>query len=130
MQTEATPLTHLGTAAAHLRGLVTSEWRLARIELARNLRAARTGIILAAVGLGGVLCAMFALTGAIFLGLTALGLAGWLAALATAGVIGVLAGLCLWIGVTRLSPKAIAPTETAAHAAKTLRIVTENTHVS
>ncbi|WP_299374054.1 phage holin family protein [uncultured Tateyamaria sp.] len=130
MQNNATPLTHLGTAAAHLRGLVTSEWRLARIELAKNLRAARTGIILAAVGLGGALCAMFALTGAVFLGLSALGLAGWLAALATAGVLGVIAGLCLWIGVTRLSPKAIAPTQTAAHAAKTLRIVTENTHVS
>ncbi|WP_299629270.1 phage holin family protein [uncultured Tateyamaria sp.] len=125
-----TPLTHLSTATAHLRGLLVSEWRLAKLELARNLRAARVGVILAAIGLGGALCAMFALTGALFLGLGALGLAPWLAALATAGALGLIAAICLWLGLTRLSPEAIAPTETVAHAAKTLRIVTENTHVS
>ncbi|WP_299616323.1 phage holin family protein [uncultured Tateyamaria sp.] len=130
MQSQPTPLAHLGTATAHLRGLLASEWRLARIEISRNLKAARTGIILAAIGIGGALCAMFALTGALFLGLGALGLDPWIAALATAGALGVIATLCLWIGLTRLSPEAIAPTETAAHAAETLRLVTENTNVS
>ena len=131
MQTSAaTPLTHLSTATAHLRGLLASEWRLAKLELAKNLRAARVGVMIAVIGIGGALCAMFALTGAMFLGLGTLGLAPWLAALATAGGLGLIAGICLWIGLTRLSPKAIAPTETAAHAAKTLRLVTENTHVS
>lgn len=130
MQTDPSPLTHLQTASAHFRGLLASEWRLARREMTANLRAARTGLVLTAFGIGAALSAFFALTGALFLGLAALGFNAWVAALATGAVMATLAGICIWIGVSRLSPKALAPTKSASHAAETLRLVTEKTHVS
>ncbi|WP_299297614.1 phage holin family protein [uncultured Tateyamaria sp.] len=130
MQPHPSPLAQIENVAAHLRGLLISEWRLARGEMAQNLRAARTGLILAAIGFAATFSALFALTAALFLGLTALGLAAWLAALATGTGLLIVSALALWLGLNRLSPKAIAPTRTAAHAAETIRLVTEKTHVS
>lgn len=130
MQTEASPLTHIQNASAHFRGLLASEWRLARREVAANLRAARTGLILTVFGVAAALSALSALTAAVFFGLAAAGLEAWLAALATGAVMALLAALLIWVGVSRLSPKALAPTESASHAAETLRLVTEKTHVS
>ncbi len=131
MQSESpSPLVHLQTATAHLRGLLASEWRLACAEMSKNLRAARTGLVLAAVGFAAALSGVFAMTAALFLGISALSVAPWLSALATGLIISIIAALLLWIGVSRLSPKALAPTQTTQHAQKTLRLVTEKTYVS
>lgn len=130
MHSNTSPLTQLENAAAHLRGLLVHEWRMARVEMAQNLRAARTGLILAAMGVAAAFCAFVALTAALFLGLAAFGLPTWLAALATGGAFLLISALALWLGLNRVSPKALAPTQTAEHAAETIRLVTEKTHVS
>ncbi len=126
---QTSPLHHLENAAAHFRQLLSSEWTLARRELSRNLKAARLGLILAACGIALLFSAIFALTAAAFLGLSLLGLSSAVAALVTGGAVLTLAVGLIWLGLARLSPKAIAPTETTAHAAQTLRLVTENLHV-
>lgn len=130
MQNPTSPLVQLENVAAHLRGLIVSEWRLARSEMAHNLRAARTGLILAVAGVGAALAGFVAATGALFLGLAAVGLPTWLAALITAATFLIAAVVLLWAGLSRLSPDALAPKQTAAHAAKSIRLVTERTHVS
>ena len=130
MQIHANPLEQLSTATTHLRELLKSEMRLAKLELANNLKAARTGLILAAIGLAAILCTAFALTATLFLGLSAFGIASWLAALITTALLGMISILCFWVGLSRLSPKAIAPTEAAEHAAQSIRLVKENTYVS
>lgn len=126
---EPSPLHHLETATAHFRSLLASEWRLARREVSENLKAARLGIILAVCGIAMALSAIFALTGAAFLGLAQLGLSPALAALATGAAFILCAVGLIWMGLNRLSPKALAPTETTEHAAQTLRLVTEKIHV-
>ncbi|MEM8822960.1 MAG: phage holin family protein [Pseudomonadota bacterium] len=129
LSAQHSPLHHLETATAHVRSLLASEWRLARREVSKNLKAARLGIILAACGIALMLSATFALTAAAFLGLALLGMPTALAALVTSvGFFAVAAGL-VWMGVSRLSPKALAPTETTEHATQTLRLVTEQIHV-
>jgi len=130
MQTHDTPRTQIENATAHVRGLIASEWQFMRREIAANLRRARTGLVLAVVGVVAVLCAGFALTATLFLGLAALGIAPWLAALITGGACSVIAALCLWLGLSRLSPSALAPTQSTSHVVETLRLVTEKTHVS
>ncbi|MCC1493885.1 phage holin family protein [Cognatishimia sp. F0-27] len=120
----------LAAIAEHLRGLLLSEWVLAKTEMSRNLRAAKRGLIIAVFGVAIAFSAVFALTAALFLGLSTAGLAPWLAALATGIVLALFSALALRIGLSRLSPKTVAPTESAKHAAETLRLVTEKTHVA
>ncbi len=130
MQANPSPFVQIENVTAHLRGLLVSEWRLARKEMAQNLRAARTGLILAVIGMATAFSALFALTAALYLGLATAGLPEWLAALATGLGLLIVSALAMWVGLRRLSPQALAPTQTAAHAAETIRLVTEKTHVS
>ncbi|WP_425038135.1 phage holin family protein [Primorskyibacter sp. S187A] len=100
---------------SHGRALVRTEWSLAQRELQRAGRSIVTSAILFASALLLVLVAFHALAVAAVLGLMALGLPGWLAALATTAAVIVLAFGCALIGKARLTARHLKPRRTLSN---------------
>jgi len=113
-RSEAVPDLIVGVLG-HARALLQAEWRLAKHELrnsAGQMTRAATFFVLA--GLFG-LVAFHALAVAAVLGLVALGLSGWLAALTTTLAVICLAVVCALMGRASLKSERLIPQRTLAH---------------
>lgn len=104
---------HLAQEAfAHLRGLVKSEWKLARAEMTNAAKRAGRGAIFLGVALALALVAFHALAITAILALAAAGIPlVWAALITTVGVL-VLALICLLIGRSALKPEKLSPKRT------------------
>jgi hypothetical protein len=93
--------------------LARQEVQLAKVEMQEKAKEA--GGEIASIGIGAALgnAALLALTAAAILGLS-LYMSPWLAALVVALVLGVIAGLLIWRGVSALKEMTVVPEQTVA----------------
>lgn len=105
--------------------LVQDELALAKAEISRNISRAGMGIAFIAIAALMGLVALNVFATALVGVLTASGLPIWLSAMIIGGVLLVIAVVLAMVGKSRLSPEALAPTQTIENVKKDFAEVKE-----
>ncbi len=112
-------------AFRQMSGLLRSEVDLARAEISENLTRAVKGIVLILVAALLAVTALHVLAGALVAFFVELGLTPGLAALAVAGLFGLVAAVMIFMGVNALKLSSMAPTRTAKNLKRDANAVKE-----
>ena len=117
--------TLLSSLLSDTTALFRNEVRLAKAEVGEKVNQARSGAIMAALGVGTLLLgAIYLIQSAIYI-LVELGVPAWLSALIVGGLIAVIGYVLLKKGISDLKAKNLAPTRTQANLSRDAHMVKE-----